>query len=115
MSAMTMEAELKRIRELYDPRRDSTDIFARQYRAPTHGDYEDTLIVDSSGVHGNISKVTSPYTLKVPVNPTNLPSQRVGNLSMVMLFNIQKKRECCISTLAIDPTVGSSSLATPQP
>ncbi|KAF3201065.1 hypothetical protein TWF106_003071 [Orbilia oligospora] len=72
MSAMTMEEELKRIRELYDPRRDSTDIFAKQYMIPTHdNDYED-IIVNPSGVYGNMSNTLSPYSLGTPVEPTEL-------------------------------------------
>ncbi|KAK6518939.1 hypothetical protein TWF281_003630 [Arthrobotrys megalospora] len=65
-----MEAELRRIRELYDPRRDSTDIFARQYRLPTHD--EEVLSVQPSETYENGSTVLPPYSVRTPVKPANL-------------------------------------------
>ncbi|KAK6334339.1 hypothetical protein TWF730_003553 [Orbilia blumenaviensis] len=67
MSVMTMEEELKRIRELYDPRRDSTDIFAKQYRLPKH--YEDLFTTDAGGEYGNgsVTGILPPYCPDPPV------------------------------------------------
>ncbi|KAK6347599.1 hypothetical protein TWF718_005437 [Orbilia javanica] len=67
-----MEEDLQRIRELYDPRRDSTDIFARQYRECLHDDYKDSIIFDPSGLRKNTSNTPPPYPFMFPTKPDNL-------------------------------------------
>ena len=100
MSAMTMEAELERIRELYDPRRDSTDIFARRYGVPMHDDYENTIIVGSSGAHGNVSNALPPYSLGIPMNPTTMytkPTSRQPEYGHGIRYSEKERMLHCMS------------------
>src|SRR6218665_2594649 len=99
MSAMTMEAELQRIRELYDPRRDSTDIFARQYRQHIHDDYEDMVIVDSSGARGAVPDALPLYSLKVPMKSKNSSTESASGQQYDhgIQFTEEERRLHCMS------------------
>ncbi|KAK6498048.1 hypothetical protein TWF506_004292 [Arthrobotrys conoides] len=113
MSAMTMEAELKRIRELYDPRRDSTDIFARHYRVDTHDDNYENIIVDSSGAYEYTSNALPPYPIGIPLEAKALYT-KPENKEPGYGHAIQYSEEERMLHFTV-PTVGSSAPARPRP